>query len=189
MAGMPYSAHAPTNSSGMEAPSRKLKAERACSSTYISRRFPAQTSSDRWSRNKNDRDLAAAKKPGFGPAGWQKSGSEFRDPIHPDARCLRATNRRKFARDRKRPPLRHACNETKRAQGCLLVTAHLRVMAAGTFESRWWAPFHQAVSFPSVHFPSCGGECSIPHAKARTGPFESHRDDAYPPIGGRRTSM
>src|ERR1035441_3062317 len=36
MAGMPNSAQAPARSSGTDAPSRKLKAERACNSTYAS---------------------------------------------------------------------------------------------------------------------------------------------------------
>src|ERR1035438_10565244 len=35
MAGMPRLAQAPARSSGTQAPSRKLKADRACSSTYI----------------------------------------------------------------------------------------------------------------------------------------------------------
>src|SRR5579864_4670853 len=43
MAAMLRSTQTAASSSGTDAPSRKLKAERACSSLYINRTFPAQT--------------------------------------------------------------------------------------------------------------------------------------------------
>src|SRR5260221_13858533 len=52
---MPNPAQARANSSGEEAPSRKLKADRACNSMYISRIRLAQTIFPAGRRRKNDR--------------------------------------------------------------------------------------------------------------------------------------
>src|ERR1700759_655233 len=60
MDGMPCAAAAWTRSSGVDAPSRKLKAERACSSMYISRKPLGRTISFVGNRNKYGRGLAAA---------------------------------------------------------------------------------------------------------------------------------
>src|SRR5258708_2554256 len=51
---MPSAEQVLASSSGVAAPSRKLKAERACNSTYISRIPRAQTIFPAGSRNKND---------------------------------------------------------------------------------------------------------------------------------------
>ena len=58
---MPFSAQTPASSSGVEAPSRKLKAERACSSVYISRTFPPRTSSGTARRSRSGKFRVAAR--------------------------------------------------------------------------------------------------------------------------------
>src|SRR2546423_3967265 len=98
---MPYSAHAAANSSGAEAPSRKLKAERAWSSVYINRKAHAQTSLDAQCRNKSDTHPAAATNLCFVCSAHAASRTQWPGPIHPGTKRLLATNLRNSAMVRK----------------------------------------------------------------------------------------
>src|ERR1700693_5016907 len=53
IASISRSAHTLANSSGKEAPARKLNAERACNSVYISRTPPSETTPAAVNRNKS----------------------------------------------------------------------------------------------------------------------------------------
>src|SRR6266850_5306810 len=110
MAGIPYALQAAANSSGTDAPSRKLNAERACSSVYISRRLRVRTSLDEARRRKSGKGRAVDRKEtaghlatldfaemGRSNAAPLRGRNRFRDPIHLGARDLLATNRRNCA--------------------------------------------------------------------------------------------
>src|SRR5712672_4499760 len=105
MAGIPYALQAAANSSGTDAPSRKLNAERACSSVYISRRLRVRTSLDEARRRKSgkgrvvDRKETAGHLAILGFAEMGRSGAaplrgqiRFRGPTQLGARDLLATN-------------------------------------------------------------------------------------------------
>src|SRR5258707_9353252 len=110
MAGIPYALQAAANSSGTDAPSRKLNPERAWSSVYISRRLRVRTSLAAARRRKSDKGRVVDRKETAGHlatldfAEMGRSGAapllgqiRFRDPIHLGARDLLATNRRNCA--------------------------------------------------------------------------------------------
>ena len=92
--------------SGEEVPSRKLKAERACSSIYISRTHRAQTIFPACRHTKNDKS----------PAGLVlHRKKEFPDPRRLPARVFLPTIVRKCARGRKRGgPFRSALEKRPR---------------------------------------------------------------------------
>src|SRR5258708_23799697 len=103
---MPCALQAAANSSGTDAPSRKLNAERACSSVYISRRLRVRTSLAEARRRKSGKGRVVDRKETAGHlaildfAEMGRSGAaplrgqiRFRDPIHLGARDLLATNR------------------------------------------------------------------------------------------------
>src|SRR5262249_3558499 len=58
MAGISYAPQAPINSSGADAPWRKLNAEAACSSTYFNRRRPPHTTRPFAHRRKDGEDIS-----------------------------------------------------------------------------------------------------------------------------------
>src|ERR1700730_12272771 len=107
IASVSRSAHTLANSSGKEAPARKLNAERACNSVYINRAFPSETT------------LAAANRYKSGTAHAHSQDLkhvyflvrlmkiELPHPIRLDPKGL-ATTLPKFARARKRPQVRRA---------------------------------------------------------------------------------
>src|SRR5712675_401955 len=118
---MPCAEQAAANSSGTDAPSRKLNAERACSSVYISRRLRVRTSLDEERRRKSgkgrvvDRKETAGHLAILGFAEMGRSGAapllgqiRFRGPIHPGARHLLATNPRNCAKGPMLTPLHRA---------------------------------------------------------------------------------
>src|SRR5580693_2200731 len=95
---MPCAAHPAIKASGFEAPSRKLKAERAWSSMYISRTLPAPTTFPGERRRKRDRGLRHVE---------TRKGSESRGPTLLPARAVLPTNRPTCARaPRRAPPCR-----------------------------------------------------------------------------------
>src|SRR6267154_3064719 len=118
---MPCAEQAAANSSGTDAPSRKLNAERACSSVYISRRLRVETNLVAARRKIFDKgrvldrketagylegmDFAEMGRSGAAPLRGQ---SRFRDPIHLGARDLLATNRRNCATGLMLTPLHRA---------------------------------------------------------------------------------
>src|SRR5271154_6714948 len=122
-------------SSGEEAPSRKLNADRACSSTYINRRFPARTNCRAARRSKNDRGRNRDALPPLRRGCPKKDGNESPDPIRPAARDLRATSRRMCAMGRKRPTLVRATPEKKREWDDPHAARALRERAGERFES------------------------------------------------------
>src|SRR5260370_11291797 len=121
---MPCSTQAPTRSSGTEAPSRKLKAERAWSSVYISRRPRVRTIPAEARRNKScigrvadtkktpgrlaSLDFAEMGRSGAAPLQGMKQKTQFLGPIHPAAKHLPATNPPSSATAPKPPPLLRA---------------------------------------------------------------------------------
>src|SRR5258707_1189580 len=121
MAGIPYALQAAANSSGTDAPSRKLNAERACSSVYISRRLRVRTSLAAARRRKSGKGRVVDRKETAGHlavSGFAEMGRScaapllgqirFRDPTHLDARDLLATNRRNCATGLMLTPLHRA---------------------------------------------------------------------------------
>src|SRR6266404_5846492 len=118
---MPCAEQAAANSSGTDAPSRKLNPERAWSSVYISRRLRVRTSFDEARRRKSDRVRVVDRKKTAGHlvildfAEMGRSGAaplrgqiRFRGPIHPGARHLLATNLRSCAKGPMLTPLHRA---------------------------------------------------------------------------------
>src|SRR5258707_1069475 len=98
---MPCALQAAANSSGTDAPSRKLNAERACSSVYISRRLRVETNLAAERRKIFDKGRVVGQKEtagyleGMDFAEKGRSGAaprqgqiRFRDPIHLGARDL-----------------------------------------------------------------------------------------------------
>src|ERR1700719_4386718 len=107
IASISRSAHTLANSSGKEAPARKLNAERACNSVYINRTFPSETTPAAANRNKSD-------KAHVHPQDLQNVyffvhslKNELPHPIRPDPRGP-ATTLQKFAMARKQPQFRRA---------------------------------------------------------------------------------
>src|ERR1700683_4681752 len=137
MAGILCSAHMRANSSGEEAPSRKLNADRACSSTYINRRFPARTSLRAASHSKNGRGRNRDAMQALHHGSPRKNENESPDPIRPAARDLPATSRRMCAMDRRRPALVRGAPEKKRAWDALHATRASRERAGEKFEKPW----------------------------------------------------
>src|SRR5258705_727452 len=121
MAGIPYALQAAANSSGTDAPSRKLNAERACSSVYMSRRLRERTSLDEARRKLLDKGRVVDRKEtagylesmdfaemGRSDAAPLRGRNRFRDPTHLGARDLLATNRRSCATGLMLTPLHRA---------------------------------------------------------------------------------
>src|SRR5947209_14396623 len=88
MDGIPCAAAATISSSGFDAPSRKLKAERACNSMYISHTLRVPTTFREDDRNKCGKGLAYF-------AIQQRTG--FQHPSRLAAMVPHSTNRQKFA--------------------------------------------------------------------------------------------
>src|ERR1700728_3149406 len=121
---MPFALHTTASSSGVDAPSRKLNADRACSSTYISRTPRARTSAGVARRNKSDtgRNSDATQKqrqPQSRRARRTPGENESLDPTRLAASRLRATNRPKCATGPRRPARLRAAPEKQRAWGGL----------------------------------------------------------------------
>src|SRR5277367_5954532 len=114
MADMSCSLHTRANSSGEEAPSRKLNADRACSSTYINRKFPARTNCRAARRSKNDKARNRDAKPPLRRGRPGKYENKSPDPFLPAAGDFPATSRRMGAMDRKRPALARTVPKKKR---------------------------------------------------------------------------
>src|ERR1700728_939271 len=117
---MPFALHTAASSSGVDAPSRKLNADRACSSTYISRTLRAQTSIRVARRNKSDtgRNPDATQKqrqPQSRRARRTPGENESPDPNRLAASHLRATNRPTCATGLRRPERLRAAPEKQRA--------------------------------------------------------------------------
>src|SRR6266403_1311815 len=121
MAGIPYALQAAANSSGTDAPSRKLNPERAWSSVYISRRLRVRTSFDAARRRKSGKGRVVDRKEteghlvivdfaemGRSDAAPLRGRNRFRDPTHLGARDLLATNRRSCATGPMLTPLHRA---------------------------------------------------------------------------------
>src|SRR6267154_2256425 len=107
---MPYAEQAAARSSGTDAPSRKLNAERACSSVYINRRPRVETNLAAARRKIFDKGRVLGRKEtagyleGMDFAEMGRSGAAplrgqilFRGPIHLGARHLLATSLRSCA--------------------------------------------------------------------------------------------
>src|ERR1700726_4848684 len=125
IASISRSAHTLANSSGKEAPARKLNAECACNSVYINRTFLSETTLAAANRNKS----------GTIRARWQdlknvyffvrSMKNELPHPIPLDPRGP-ATTPRKFARAPKRPQFRRASPEKIPALEDRQATPHAR---------------------------------------------------------------
>src|SRR5450432_2090666 len=107
IAPMPRSAHTSTNSSGKDAPARKLNADRACNSVYINRTCPEKTIRAAARRNTKDKARAHLR----AEKAWQFSvgrrpKNELPHPIPPGPtppatsllKCARALKRRRLHR-------------------------------------------------------------------------------------------
>src|SRR5579862_4497884 len=138
---MPPALHAAASSSGVAAPSRKLNADRACSSTYISRRPRARTSRGAPRRNtrgtSRHREALRLRRPLGEPPETDEPAdeSESPGPIHPAATRLRATNRPTCARDPRRPARLLAALEKTRVWDGPRAAPAMRAAEDETFES------------------------------------------------------
>src|ERR1700723_1467881 len=167
------------NSSGELAPSRKLNADRACSSTYISRKFPARTSFRAVRRSRSGKDRSRDALPPLHCGRLRATGNEFPDPIHPVARDLPATSHRTCATDRKRLAPVRATPEKQRGPDALHAARVSRERAGERFESslrigRFFVPLlegrHSRVCGPLLRLP--GGQET---AASETLPGDSFR--------------
>src|ERR1700722_7815515 len=116
--------HTAASSSGVDAPSRKLNADRACSSTYISRTPRARTSVRAARQNKSDTgrnpDATERQRQPKSPRARRTPGeNESPDPTRLAASRLRATNRPTCAMGLRRPVRLRAAPEKQRAWGGL----------------------------------------------------------------------
>src|SRR5882724_3563774 len=116
---MPRSTQVLASSSGIEAPSRKLNADRAWSSVYINRRIPVQTSSVAAHCNKSDTHRIAATGLHLSRPARQKLQNKSPDPTPLDPSRLPATILRNSATDLTPPRPRLAFLRNKCAQGVL----------------------------------------------------------------------
>src|ERR1700688_2428981 len=107
IASISRSAHTLANSSGKEAPARKLNAERACNSVYISRTSPSETTPVAVNRNKSDKAHAQLQDLKNVYFFVRSMKSELPHPIPLDPKGP-ATTLQKFATARKQPQFRRA---------------------------------------------------------------------------------
>src|SRR5580698_969444 len=121
---MPLALHTTASSSGVDAPSRKLNADRACSSTYISRTSRVRTSVRVARQNKSDtgRNPDATQRqrqPQSRRARRTPGENESLDPTRLAASRLRATNRPTCAKGLRRPARLRVAPEKQRVRGGL----------------------------------------------------------------------
>ena len=128
------------SSSGMEAPSRKLKAERACNSTYISRIHLAQTICSKAYRKKNDRTRALWKTP---------RKTEFPDPMCLPARASLPTSDPKCATALMHEQPSRSSLEMMRMPACFHPAGLSREQEAEKREEQFAGPVLFVNSFPN----------------------------------------
>src|ERR1700720_114394 len=116
------------NSSGVAAPSRKLKAERACSSRYISRTLHARTIFPATRHNKNNTSRAKLE---------ICRKKQFPDPRRLPATVGSPTIVRKNARVRMHEPLFRSNLEMTQMPACFPATEHARERADEKHAERW----------------------------------------------------
>src|ERR1700719_1508417 len=184
IASISRSAHTLANSSGKEAPARKLNAERACNSVYISRTFPSETIPAAANRNKS----------GTAPARCQDSKTNLKnayffvhslknEPPHPTRPVPKgpATTLRKFATARTRPQFRRARREEIPAPEVPRAIPHAPERWDVKDETNWHAsPFAMPkICFPPQHLAFFCDRLPLP-VPTGSAPFESHPAGAYP---------
>src|ERR1700722_2850599 len=116
IASISRSAHTLANSSGKEAPARKLNAERACNSVYINRTFLSGTSLVAVNRNKSGTVRARSQDVQNAYFFVRSMKNELPHPIRLDPRGP-ATTLQKYATARRRPQFHRACREKISAPG------------------------------------------------------------------------
>src|SRR6202051_4939472 len=107
IASISRSVHTLANSSGKEAPARKLNAERACNSVYLNRTFPSETTLAAANRNKSGTARARRQNLKNVYLFVRSMKNELPHPIRLDPRGP-ATILRKYATARRRPRFRRA---------------------------------------------------------------------------------
>src|ERR1700737_3747930 len=190
IASISRSAHTLANSSGKEAPARKLNAERACNSVYISRTFPSETIPADANRNKSGttharwQDLKRDLKSVYFFVCSKKSELPHPIPLDPTGP---ATTLRKFATVPMRPQFRRASRKKIPAPEDRPAIPPAPECWDVKVENRWQAfPFASLKnSCPSVCPPvqsafSCD-RLPLP-VPAGSAPFESHPGGAYPSV-------
>src|SRR5437870_5664906 len=103
MAGCSSSLARETRSSGREAPSRKLNADEACSSTYFNRRFLPRTNASCAGLCRRDTAPSLLHFPGYLPVESWGATSALRYPIHRAPTRFQTTSRLSFSTVRRTP--------------------------------------------------------------------------------------
>ncbi len=172
------------NSSGTEAPSRKLKADRACNSTYISRIHLAQTICPKAHRKKNDRTHALWKT-------WGKT--EFPDPMCLPARAFLPTSDPKCATALMHEQLSRSILETMRMPAYSHPAGLSRGQEAEKREEQFAGPVLFVNSFPnyfaqwfSLNVSCCCQKQSDLRKQWEICPCETHQAGANPAISVSR---
>src|ERR1700722_9820943 len=180
------SAHPLANSSGKEAPARKLNAEPACNSIYISRTSLSETTPAAANRNKSGTAHTHPQDLQSGYFFVYSLKNEFPRPIPLDPKDP-ATSLQKFATARTPPPFPRARRKK------ISAPADLRAIPRG--RERWGAKDEnrlqalsfetQKIFFPLIYPPlQAAFFCDRLPLPAPTGSaqFESHPAGAYPSV-------